>query len=851
MRLISLELREWRAYEQCPIEFPDGLVGVGGPNGAGKTTIAEAVGWTLFGKLRPGATVGDLRRQGGAGRPTAELVFQLGDTVYTVRRVAGGECLLWIGDRQGEPEASGARNVSQRIAQELDLTWDVFKRTVFAEQKDIAALDPKATGPARRAHVERLLGLTRFKRAAEQARGAVKEIQNEITGRTAELEDPDELQAALTNAEKDAEEQSPRVAELKDTLASANTEYRAARAAVEQEHERTKSAALLQDRLDTAARAAETGDQRSRELKSLIAERDKRMKTLEKLEPRASQAATAVKELTALDELAEAHDELETARADLASIGHDPESASRDETRLEELEAEREVLSPAMSGLNKEIEQLEARLEALAEVERTGTFQDRKQERDAAAAAERRLDRELSRLTRQIEEDTQHIAAVRSGGPDTPCPVCKKPYGDGYEQILSTYQADIATAETQLPKLEAEHAAAQQAHEHADESAAHARDAERTLSNVKGPDTPSACKQEIASHQETRTSKQRRLKEIEQELATLRVRVRNARAVAATWTSAQATVKERERRFEKAAKTAGQERYDATAHARARQRSQYLAAILVEAEELRGAVAESRGLDKELVQVLDETTRQRSSATERRSGLKALGLKVGELARLQSARDKAEERHDALRDDLHEAKMKAQAHSHEVTDYRRRLKAVRDALDEVQRRRIDLREYQVVADLLEHYRQHESERAWPQLQQGASALLAAATDGRYADIRLSADYKLTIVDRGEEHGLARYSGGEQDLANLCLRLAIAEWVARERGTDISLVILDEVFGSQDEERRRLLLNQLRSLSTRFRQMLIITHLPDIADLCDARIEVSVDDTGKSTALVAA
>src|SRR5438094_7002646 len=98
MRLISLRLRQWRSYEDCAIEFPDGLIGVGGPNGAGKSTIAEAIGWALFGKLRPGAVVGDLRRQGGSARPAAELVFQLGGTVYTVRRVSGGECLLWIGD---------------------------------------------------------------------------------------------------------------------------------------------------------------------------------------------------------------------------------------------------------------------------------------------------------------------------------------------------------------------------------------------------------------------------------------------------------------------------------------------------------------------------------------------------------------------------------------------------------------------------------------------------------------------------------------------------------------------------------------------------------------------------------
>jgi exonuclease SbcC len=126
-------------------------------------------------------------------------------------------------------------------------------------------------------------------------------------------------------------------------------------------------------------------------------------------------------------------------------------------------------------------------------------------------------------------------------------------------------------------------------------------------------------------------------------------------------------------------------------------------------------------------------------------------------------------------------------------------------------------------------------------------LLSAATDGRYADVKLASDYRLIIVDRGEEHELTRFSGGEQDLANLCLRLAIADWVSKERNVDLGFVILDEVFGSQDEERRQRLLSELRALSNRFRQMLVITHLPEIAELCDAQLVVTLPEPGRSTA----
>lgn len=851
MRLVSLELREWRAYEQCPIEFPDGLVGVGGPNGAGKSTIIEAVGWTLFGKLRPGATVGDLRRQGGSGRPTAELVFQLGETTYTVRRVAGGDCTLWIGDADGEPEATGATNVSRRIAQELDLTWDVFKRSVFAEQKDLAALDPKATGPVRRAHVERLLGLTRFKRAADRARAEAKSIDNEITGRTAELEDERELEAALAEAERVAEEESPRVNELKEGLVAAEAEYKTTREAVEQEHDRTKRAALLQERHAVAVRAAEAATRRYDDLTRRIEERNTAAKRLTEIEPEARQAPHAEKELQALDTLEEATRDLEAARAELQGIEHDPEALARDEAQLEALDHEREALRTAVPALKADLGSLEQRQLALADAAAAGSAEERQADLDRAAEEERRLDREASHLERKIEEDRKHVEAVRVGGPDSPCPVCRKPYGDQYEEILAEHEAEIASAERDLLEVQAALAEAIARRKAAQERLTATADAAKALARTTGPDTPRECEEVLAAKRDRLDQAAGRLSEIDAELPGLRATVKDARSRANRWGPLHAIVEERERRHAQAAETAGRDAYDAEIHEAARERSERLASVAAEAEDLRAKVASGQDLVGELADVEAAIADQQEAAAGIQAQLDELAVEEGRLEALRESCRLSEEARDTLRSELEQARLVAQQQSQAVAELRRRLDALRQALAEVQRRRLDLRRYQVAVDILEQYREHESQRAWPQLQQGASALLAAASGGRYADIRLSTDYKLTIVDRGEEHGLARYSGGEQDLANLCLRLAIAEWVAKERGTDISLVILDEVFGSQDEDRRRLLLDQLRALSARFRQMLIVTHLPDIADLCDSRIEVAIDDDGKSTAVVAA
>jgi exonuclease SbcC len=43
----------------------------------------------------------------------------------------------------------------------------------------------------------------------------------------------------------------------------------------------------------------------------------------------------------------------------------------------------------------------------------------------------------------------------------------------------------------------------------------------------------------------------------------------------------------------------------------------------------------------------------------------------------------------------------------------------------------------------------------------------------------------------------------------------------------TLLIFDEIFGSQDEERRNNLLTALRTQESRFPQIILISHIPDI------------------------
>jgi exonuclease SbcC len=133
-------------------------------------------------------------------------------------------------------------------------------------------------------------------------------------------------------------------------------------------------------------------------------------------------------------------------------------------------------------------------------------------------------------------------------------------------------------------------------------------------------------------------------------------------------------------------------------------------------------------------------------------------------------------------------------------------------------------------EILKQFRDHLTERFRPELEAYASALLDQVTGGRYPRVVFDDDFNIFLDDGGATYPLRRFSGGEEDLANLCLRLAISQVVSqRHSTTGSSLVVLDEVFASQDSERRERILQALTKLQETFQQVVLISHLEDIHD----------------------
>jgi len=85
--------------------------------------------------------------------------------------------------------------------------------------------------------------------------------------------------------------------------------------------------------------------------------------------------------------------------------------------------------------------------------------------------------------------------------------------------------------------------------------------------------------------------------------------------------------------------------------------------------------------------------------------------------------------------------------------------------------------------------------------------------------------------------LDHFSGGEQTVLAVMLRAAVALFCRERAGFDRGFLILDEVFGDQDQQRRHLLLQFLEEIKGDYHQIVLVNHIEEISGQLDAVIEV--------------
>ena len=160
---------------------------------------------------------------------------------------------------------------------------------------------------------------------------------------------------------------------------------------------------------------------------------------------------------------------------------------------------------------------------------------------------------------------------------------------------------------------------------------------------------------------------------------------------------------------------------------------------------------------------------------------------------------------------------------------------------------VKISELETLNSVFKDLKDNLMERIIPALSEIASAIFCEMTDSRYLGLELDDGYNIIIYDGAEKYPINRFSGGEMDLANLCLRLAISRLLSERSGKDINFLVLDEIFGSQDQSRKRNIMSALSKLENQFNQILLITHIDDVKDLMQNVIAVRDVNENESVA----
>lgn len=142
----------------------------------------------------------------------------------------------------------------------------------------------------------------------------------------------------------------------------------------------------------------------------------------------------------------------------------------------------------------------------------------------------------------------------------------------------------------------------------------------------------------------------------------------------------------------------------------------------------------------------------------------------------------------------------------------------------------------------------------------ANSRLTKMTSGRYRLLRkkdkskgnVQSGLELLIFDQytGQERHVKTLSGGESFKAALSLALGMADIVQRHAGgVSLETMFIDEGFGTLDPESLDQAIEALMDIQSSGRLVGIISHVPELKERIDARLEVSAGQSGSSTEFV--
>ena len=789
MQLHSLKLINFRQHVETELVLGPGITAVIGPNGAGKTTLLEALAWAFYGNqaARGGRDSIRWNRAPARSQVRVEVAFTLGAHEYVASRSLYGAELYQ--DGSSSPIANSQQAVTDALTRLFGMTREEFFHTYFTSQKELAVM--AGMGPTERGRfLSRILGYEKLRMAQDTLRSRRSELKGELAGLERGLQSVEQLEAERQQEER-------RLESVTKAVSGATKQKGAADAAFETEKPSWDRMVELRDSVRTL-----DGERRSAEQNVVAARRE-----FDRLDRDLAEVLEAQRELRPVDEELRPVPEL---RAELDRLDEEAKGAGRRREvvgQLEAIKSEVERLDERLAKMD-DAEQVLAAAEGALERARGDLADEQTHEESAHTAWVRdRQDAETKRLSLrdQYRELTAHRGRIVDAGPDGECPTCGRPLGKDYSTLVDTLGQ-------QLEEIEINGRFFKQRVEQLTDEPEGVREAEKR--RVRANAQVEAAVQEVArataqvreaeSVTRERKARARKTRELEREMAAL------------------------------------PDAYDAEKHDEVKASLRRLQPRIELAARLRAQAARAEGL-----------VRDAEAAERRLTDLEALAKRlvkqIAESGFSESVYEEAKHRFEEADKAVRVTELKLASLQGDLRAAETALRAAAQRLREraeqakcITTLRGDVRLHDELDAALGDLRTELNARMRPELSEVASEFLVDLTDGRYTELELDEAYGIMLMDGGMPKPVI--SGGEEDVANVALRLAISQMVAERAGQPLSLLVLDEIFGSLDETRREHVVDLLRRLGNRFPQVVLITHIDSVRDRVDRVVRVSVENS---------
>lgn len=792
MKLIALELKNYRKYYDEEILFPDGLVGIIGPNGAGKSTLMEAVAWALYGHPAARTQKDEIKRQGSSKNDVCQVVLrlELGGADYQVTRLIRGKDLstdasVFVNKQQ---VARGAQATLDYATKTLGMDREAFFTSFFAKQTELNALSD-LTPAERKNLIIRMLGIDDIDKAITLVRQDSQQISANIAALKAHLPQADLLEIELmTKRAELAKIQEPLAEKIREEKIWEQKAEKSKTAFRQEQEKRDQYNQLRQAFIATQGDFTNAQSNLAQE----VQEREKLLKLKEKLE--------------ILEPTLAKYEKIKEELGILEGLKNEQKLIQEFEQRMMTFKKIENENQQRAKQLEEKIIELSETPEAILKIQRQ--IDERQSQLDVVKSKRQKLEAEIELFKKECQECCSQRNKIELLGPESRCPTCFRKLGSDFPSIKDHLEKEIDQRSQNIDQL-----------------------AQTVDQNLR-------LEEELCRELKTLKEKQKILQE---QKSKLEVKRKELGLLQKSISQSKSESQELERRLRQIQKIP----YDAERHLSLNQQFEKLSANRDETLKIRATLERLPQVESNIVRVWEKI----ELAQNRLASIKSQGES---LAFSQKQFEQVQKKYENARAKYHQIQLEGKDLKHnyeiinlsvenlqkETDNYKKQQKEI----DRLTAKKQDLEGLQAIFG---DFRKHLIGRIRPALSKKASELFQELTDGKYLEMELNEDYEVFINDRGEKFSIERFSGGEKDLANLSLRLAISQLMTESSGNDFGFIILDEIFGSQDYLRKSNIMRALNTLSNKFRQIFLITHVDDIKDSLEQIISVQEDESGQS------